>query len=60
MAPETWRYVRSYLVISGWPDKGLLIAEAIAVWAFGASWLMKGLELDVLLGGRKGAVGEIG
>ena len=37
----------------GWPDKGLLIAEAVAVWAFGASWLMKGLELDVLLGRRK-------
>jgi hypothetical protein len=36
--------------ITGWPDKGLLIAEAVAVWAFGASWLMKGLELDVLLG----------
>jgi putative copper export protein len=39
--------------ITGWPDKGLLIAEAVAVWAFGASWLMKGLELDVLLGRRK-------
>ena len=35
--------------ITGEPDKGLLIAEAVAVWAFGASWLMKGLELDVLL-----------
>jgi hypothetical protein len=39
--------------IVGWPDKGLLIAEAVAVWAFGASWLMKGLELDVLLGKRE-------
>ena len=39
--------------ITGEPDKGLLIAEAVAVWAFGASWLMKGLELDVLLGSRK-------
>lgn len=38
---------------TGWPDKGLLIAEAVAVWAFGASWLMKGLEIDVLLGRRK-------
>ncbi|HEX7254753.1 MAG TPA: hypothetical protein VF236_02395, partial [Gaiellaceae bacterium] len=38
--------------LTGWPDKGLLIAEALAVWAFGASWLMKGLELDVLLGRR--------
>jgi hypothetical protein len=39
--------------ITGWPDKGLLIAEAVAVWAFGASWFMKGLEIDVLLGRRK-------
>ena len=39
--------------ITGSPDKGLLFAEAVAVWAFGASWLMKGLELDVLLGRRK-------
>lgn len=39
--------------ITGSPNKGLLIAEAVAVWAFGASWLMKGLELDVLLGRRK-------
>lgn len=38
--------------LTGWPDKGLLIAEWVAVWAFGASWLMKGLELDVLLGRR--------
>lgn len=40
--------------ITSQPDKGLLIAEAVAVWAFGASWFMKGLELDVLLG-RRGA-----
>jgi hypothetical protein len=39
--------------LTGWPDKGLLIAEVVAVWAFGASWLMKGLELDVLLGTRR-------
>lgn len=38
--------------ITSWPDKGLLIAEWVAVWAFGASWLIKGLEIDVLLGGR--------
>jgi hypothetical protein len=36
--------------ITSEPDKGLLIAEWIAVWAFGASWLMKGAELDILLG----------
>jgi hypothetical protein len=41
--------------ITGWPDKGLLIAEAIAIWAFGASWFMKGFEIDVLLGRRKPA-----
>ncbi|MGH7359660.1 MAG: DUF998 domain-containing protein [Candidatus Rokuibacteriota bacterium] len=38
--------------LTSWPDKGLLIAEAVAVWAFGASWLMKGLEIDTLLGRR--------
>ncbi len=36
--------------ITGGPDKGLLIAEWAAIWAFGASWLMKGAELDLLLG----------
>jgi hypothetical protein len=35
--------------LTGSPDKGLLIAEWVAVWAFGASWLVKGLELDLLL-----------
>jgi hypothetical protein len=39
--------------ITGWPDKGLLVAEVVAVWAFGLSWLAKGLELDVLLRGRE-------
>jgi hypothetical protein len=39
--------------ITGSPDKGLLIAETVAIWAFGASWFMKGLEIDVLLGRRK-------
>jgi hypothetical protein len=39
--------------ITNWLDNGLLIAEAVAVWAFGASWLMKGLEIDALLGRRK-------
>ncbi len=32
----------------GEPSKALLVGEAVAVWAFGASWLMKGLELDFL------------
>lgn len=32
----------------GWPPKSLLIGQWAAVWGFGASWLMKGLELDIL------------
>lgn len=32
------------------PANYLLIGEVAAVWAFGASWLMKGLELKVLAG----------
>lgn len=34
----------------GSPRTSLLIGEATAVWAFAASWLMKGLELDILRG----------
>ena len=34
------------------PPNYLLIGEVAAVWAFGASWLTKGLELDVLMGPR--------
>ena len=30
------------------PSESLLIGEWVAIWAFGASWLMKGLELDYL------------
>ena len=38
--------------LSGWgPSRSLLYGEAVAVWAFGASWLWKGLELDMLRGG---------
>jgi hypothetical protein len=33
------------------PSRSLLYGEVAAVWAFGASWLWKGLELDTLLGG---------
>jgi hypothetical protein len=36
----------------GKPSKSLLIGEAVSVWAFGASWFMKGLELDMLRGSR--------
>jgi hypothetical protein len=38
--------------LAGGPSRSLLIGEAVAVWAFGASWLMKGLELDMLRGSR--------
>ncbi len=31
-------------------DQALLIGEAVSIWAFGLSWLMKGLELDALRG----------
>ena len=33
------------------PSRALLYGEVVAVWAFGASWLWKGLELDMLHGG---------
>jgi hypothetical protein len=31
-----------------WPPDALLAGEWVTAWAFGASWLMKGLELDTL------------
>ena len=34
----------------GWPPRSLLIGEWVSAWAFGASWLMKGAELDTLFG----------
>ena len=34
---------------TGRPDKGILIAEWSAIWAFGASWLAT-VEIDLLLG----------
>jgi hypothetical protein len=37
---------------AGGPSRSLLIGEAVSVWAFGASWFMKGLELDLLRGSR--------
>jgi hypothetical protein len=37
--------------LSEWgPNESLLYGEAASVWAFGASWLWKGLELDMLRG----------
>jgi hypothetical protein len=38
-----------------WPNKALLIGEVASVWAFAASWLMKGLELEILQGTRPAA-----
>ena len=40
--------------ITGGPDKGVLFGEWIAIWAFGASWLVKGAEWETLFG-RAGA-----
>jgi hypothetical protein len=34
------------------PSKSLLIGEWVAVWAFGASWLLKGMERDMLRRGK--------
>jgi hypothetical protein len=34
--------------VAGGPEKALLVGEAVSVWAFGVSWLAKGLELDYL------------
>jgi len=34
----------------GWPPRALLIGEWVSAWAFGASWLGKGAELDMLFG----------
>ena len=36
--------------IVGGPSRSTLIGQAVAAWAFGASWLMKGLELDMVFG----------
>ena len=37
--------------VTGWgPNESLLYGEAVSAWAFGASWLWKGLELDMLRG----------
>jgi hypothetical protein len=33
------------------PARSLLYGEVVAVWAFSASWLWKGLELKSLFGG---------
>ena len=37
-------FAAAQLVVN-WPAYGLLVAETTAVWAFGASWLMKGFEI---------------
>jgi hypothetical protein len=44
----------AYVLITKWlhqfDEHSLFYGETVAVLAFGLSWLMKGLELDVLLG----------
>jgi len=42
--------------ITGGPDKGVLFGEWIAIWAFGASWLVKGAEWETLFGRRAASV----
>ena len=37
-------------MIAGWPSYALLIGEWVSAWAFGASWLAKGAEIDMLFG----------
>jgi len=34
--------------LAGGPSRSALIGQTVSAWAFGASWLMKGLELDLL------------
>jgi hypothetical protein len=34
--------------LAGGPTRSALIGQTVAAWAFGASWLLKGLELDML------------
>jgi hypothetical protein len=44
-------WMGSYELFAHWgPSQTLLIGEALSLVAFGASWLLKGLELDTLLG----------
>ena len=35
------------------PRRALLYGEWLSVWAFGVSWLWKGLEVDLLRGDRQ-------
>jgi uncharacterized iron-regulated membrane protein len=37
----------------------LLVGETVAVLAFGASWVVKGAELDLLLGRRRRAAAQV-
>jgi hypothetical protein len=40
----------------GWPPRALLIGECVSAWAFGASFLAKGAEWDMLRGKPRAAV----
>jgi hypothetical protein len=52
-AALTWMVVTK---LAGGPGRSLLVGETVSAWAFGASWLMKGLELDILRGKRPAGV----
>ena len=67
LSPSFWRWFHWFMALaillagafaySSWrgnmyPDYYLIVAETVAIVAFGLSWLAKGLELDVLLGPR--------
>jgi hypothetical protein len=44
-------WMGSYELLSHWgPSQTLLIGETLALFAFGVSWLLKGLEIDTLRG----------
>jgi hypothetical protein len=70
MSPTFWRrfhwacasvvvlavvFVAASKLLGWFEDYSVLVGEAVAVFAFGLSWLMKGLELDIL---RTPDVGE--
>jgi hypothetical protein len=46
----------AYAGVTGDPDKGVLYGEWIAVWSFGAAWVAKGAERQVLFGRKPAAV----
>jgi hypothetical protein len=55
-AALTWIVVTA---LAGGPSKSMLIGETAACWAFGASWLAKGLEVDMLRRPASTTAGEL-